>query len=95
MSELFDLLKEIEADFGVRVCVHDVSGITFTIPSLALPYLWKTHGGQYCTAAKKATSERACMRQKEIALHSINCSGTEGILFAESVGWACAIMLNP
>ena len=38
MSELFDLLKEIEADFGVRVCVHDVSGITFTIPSLALPY---------------------------------------------------------
>ena len=75
MSELFDLLKEIEADFGVRVCVHEVSGITFTIPSLALPYLWKTHGGQYCTAAKKATSERACMRQKEIALHKLQRNG--------------------
>ena len=80
MSELFDLLKEIEADFGVRVCVHDVSGITFTIPSLALPYLWKTHGGQYCVRRR---------------LHSINCSGTEGILFAESAAWAYVIMLNP
>ena len=75
MSELYDLLKEIEADFGVRVCVHDVSGITFTIPSLEMPYLWKTHGGNYCTAAKQATSERSCMRQKEIALHKLQRNG--------------------
>ena len=75
MSELYNLLQEIESDFGVRICVHDVSGITFTIPSLELPYLWKTHGGQYCTAAKQATSESSCMRQKEIALHKLQRNG--------------------
>ena len=75
MSELYSLLTQIETCFGIRICVHDVSGITFTVPALELPYLWKTHGGAYCTAAKEATSEQSCMRQKEIALHKLQRNG--------------------
>lgn len=75
MSELQALLEQIEASFGIRICVHDVSGITFTVRSLELPYLWKTHGGAYCTLAKEATSEQACMHQKEIALYKLQRNG--------------------
>ena len=77
MSELQELLEQIESVFGIRICVHDVSGITYTVRSLELPYLWKTHGCDYCTAAKAATSERECMRQKEIALYRLKKNGVK------------------
>ncbi|MBQ6366327.1 MAG: helix-turn-helix domain-containing protein [Oscillospiraceae bacterium] len=75
MSELQTLLEQIESTFGIRICVHDVSGITFTVRSLELPYLWKTHGGTYCTQAKNAISEQSCMHQKEIALYVLQRNG--------------------
>lgn len=69
MSELQNLLEQIEAAFGVRICVHDLSGITLISNDLQLPMEWKTHGCQYCTVAKDYTSVSACMQQKEIALY--------------------------
>ena len=77
MNELLSLLEGIESSFGVRICVHDVSGITFSVRSLELPYLWKTHGADYCTQAKQYTTEEACMHQKEIALTLLRRNGVK------------------
>ena len=77
MNELQKLLEDIESTFGIRICVHDVSGITFTVHRLELPYLWKTHGGEYCTQAKEHITEEACMYQKEIALSLLRRNGVK------------------
>ena len=77
MSELQELLENIECAFGIRICVHDISGITLTIKALELPYLWKTHGGEYCSEAKMYTSERLCMKQKLISLFQLKRNGVK------------------
>ena len=69
MGELLRILEQIEAAFGVRICVHDVSGITLASSALTLPIEWKTHGCQYCSVAKDYGTVQRCMRQKEVALY--------------------------
>ncbi len=75
MSKLLQLLENIESAFGVRICVHDISGITYTVQSLELPYVWKSHSGKYCSDVKRCTSERECMRQKQISLRVLQKNG--------------------
>lgn len=75
MSELLNILYNIENAFGVRVCVHDLSGITLVNKNLELPLEWKTHGGLYCTVAKDYGTVPKCMDQKEEALFTLKQSG--------------------
>lgn len=75
MLSLYSMLVEIEREFGVRLSVHDVSGITYTSQALELPYEWKTHSCAYCSAVKAAMTEERCMRQKEVALRRLKQGG--------------------
>jgi len=58
MDTLFSLIQRIKTCFGVQICVHDVSGVTYSRASLNLPYLWMQHGCECCSVAKKCVSEK-------------------------------------
>lgn len=75
MDTLFSLIHRIKACFGVQICVHDVSGVTYSRASLNLPYLWMQHGCEYCSVAKKCVSEQRCMRQKQVVMWKLRRSG--------------------
>lgn len=77
MRSLYQMAMEIEREFGVRVSVHDVSGITYTSRALELPYEWKSHMCAYCEAVKAAMAEEPCMRQKEAALYRLKRGGVK------------------
>ena len=68
MDTLFSLIQRIKTCFGVQICVHDVSGVTYSRASLNMPYLWLQHGSAYCSVAKKCVSEKRCMRQKQVVM---------------------------
>ena len=57
MDTLFSLIQRIKTCFGVQICVHDVSGVTYSRASLNMPYMWLQHGSAYCSVAKKCVSE--------------------------------------
>lgn len=74
MDTLFSLIHRIKTCFGVQICVHDVSGVTYSRASLNLPYLWMQHGCDYCSVAKRCVSERRCMRQKQVVMWKLRKS---------------------
>jgi len=75
MDTLFLLIQRIKTCFGVQICVHDVSGVTYSRASLNLPYLWMQHGCEYCSVAKKCVSEKRCMRQKQVVMWKLRKNG--------------------
>ena len=75
MDTLFSLIQRIKTCFGVQICVHDVSGVTYSRASLNLPYLWMQHGCEYCSVAKKCVSEKRCMRQKQVVMWRLRKNG--------------------
>jgi len=77
MDTLFSLIQHIKTCFGVQICVHDVSGVTYSRASLNLPYLWMQHGCEYCSVAKKCVSEKRCMRQKQVVMWRLRKNGGE------------------
>ncbi len=68
MDTLHTLLLGIKESFGVQICVHDVSGVTYARAPLHLPYLWLQHGCDYCSVAKRCVGEKRCMRQKQLVM---------------------------
>lgn len=77
MDTLFSLISRIKTCFGVQICVHDVSGVTYSRSSLNLPYLWMQHGCEYCSVAKKCVSEKRCMRQKQVVMWRLRKNGCQ------------------
>ena len=75
MDTLHAMMERIRVDFGVQICVHDVSGITYSHASLHLPYVWLQHGCAYCWVAKRCVEEKRCMRQKQLVMWMIKRSG--------------------
>jgi len=75
MDTLFSLIQRIKTCFGVQICVHDVSGVTYSRASLNLPYLWMQHGCEYCSVAKRCVSEKRCMRQKQVVMWRLRKNG--------------------
>jgi len=75
MDTLFSLIQRIKICFGVQICVHDVSGVTYSRASLNMPYLWLQHGSAYCSVAKKCVSEKRCMRQKQVVMWKLRKNG--------------------
>lgn len=72
MDSLSQWLVRIEDCFNVRICVHDISGITYTRSSLILDNKWKSHGCAYCDQAKKCIGTKRCMEQKLIVMYCLN-----------------------
>ena len=68
MDTLFSLISRIKTCFGVQICVHDVTGVTYSRSSLNLPYLWMQHGCEYCSVAKRCVSEKRCKNYHRRAL---------------------------
>jgi len=75
LDTLFSMIHRVKTCFGVQLCVHDVSGVTYSRASLNLPYLWMQHGCEYCSVAKKCVSEQRCMRQKQAVMWKLQRSG--------------------
>lgn len=75
MDTLFSLISRIKTCFGVQICVHDVTGVTYSRSSLNLPYLWMQHGCEYCSVAKHCVSEKRCMRQKQVVMWRLRKNG--------------------
>ena len=75
MDTLQSLMEKTRECFGVHLCVHDVSGVTYARKSLSLPYLMLQHGCDYCTAVKRCVSEPRCMRQKQLVMWMLRRNG--------------------
>lgn len=75
MDTLHSLTERTRECFGVHLCVHDVSGVTYARKSLSLPYLLLQHGCDYCVAAKRCVSEPRCMRQKQLVMWMLRRNG--------------------
>ena len=75
MDTLHSLMKRTRECFGVHLCVHDVSGVTYARKSLSLPYLMMQHGCDYCTAVKRCVSEPRCMKQKQLVMWMLRKNG--------------------
>lgn len=75
MDTLHGLMERTRECFGVHLCVHDVSGVTYARKSLSLPYLLLQHGCDYCTAVKRCVSEPRCMKQKQLVMWMLRRNG--------------------
>lgn len=75
MDTLHSLMERTRECFGVHLCVHDVSGVTYARKSLNLPYLMLQHGCDYCTAVKRCVSEPRCMKQKQLVMWMLRKNG--------------------
>lgn len=75
MDTLHSLMERTRECFGVHLCVHDVSGVTYARKSLNLPYLMLQHGCDYCTAVKRCVSEPRCMKQKQLVMWMLRRNG--------------------
>ena len=75
MDKLHSLIERTRECFGVHICVHDVSGVTYARKSLSLPYLLLQHGCDYCTAVKRCVSEPRCMKQKQLVMWMLRRNG--------------------
>lgn len=61
------LLEGLCRGSGMRICVHDISGV-LRGPALALPYRFRVHDAPFCAAAKTTPrGYRACLRCKTLA----------------------------
>ncbi len=77
MDTLHSLMERTRECFGVHLCVHDVSGVTYARKSLSLPYLMLQHDCNYCTAVKRCVSELRCMRQKQLVMWMLRRNGMQ------------------
>lgn len=77
MDTLHALVERTRECFGVQLCVHDVSGVTYSRKSLNIPYLWMQHGCEYCSVVKKCGREPRCMRQKQLVMWKLRRGGTQ------------------
>ena len=75
MDTLHSLMERTRECFGVHLCVHDVSGVTYAHKSLNVPYLLLQHSCDYCTAAKRCVSEPRCMKQKQLVMWMLRKNG--------------------
>lgn len=86
MDTLHSLMERTRECFGVHLCVHDVSGVTYARKSLSLPYLMLQHGCDYCTAVKRCVSEPRCMRQKQLVMWMLRRNGMKPFFGACHMG---------
>lgn len=77
MDTLHSLTERTRECFGVHLCVHDVSGVTYARKSLELPYLLLQHGCAYCWAAKACAGEPRCMKQKQVVMWKLRRNGMQ------------------
>ncbi|MGN0774081.1 MAG: helix-turn-helix transcriptional regulator [Candidatus Ventricola sp.] len=75
MDTLLALLERVKDCFGVQLCVHDVSGVTYSSAALNLPYVWLQHGCEYCEAAKRCVGVKRCMLQKQLVMWKLRRNG--------------------
>jgi len=86
MESLHSLMEKTRECFGVHLCVHDVSGVTYARKSLRLPYLMLQHDCDYCTAVKRCVSEPRCMRQKQLVMWMLRKNGMKPFFGACHMG---------
>jgi len=86
MDTLHSLMERTRECFGVHLCVHDVSGVTYARKSLRLPYLMLQHDCDYCTAVKRCVSEPRCMRQKQLVMWMLRKNGMKPFFGACHMG---------
>ena len=86
MDTLHSLMEKTRECFGVHLCVHDVSGVTYARKSLSLPYLMLQHDCGYCTAVKRCISEPRCMRQKQLVMWMLRRNGMKPFFGACHMG---------
>jgi len=86
MDTLHSLMERTRECFGVHLCVHDVSGVTYARKSLSLPYLMLQHDCDYCTAVKRCVSEPRCMRQKQLVMWMLRRNGMKPFFGACHMG---------
>lgn len=77
METLLELLQGIEQSFGIRICVHDVSGMTSASRMLALPYEWMSHECAFCHQVKALGGEHRCIQQKEATMRMLRRNGLQ------------------
>lgn len=83
---LQSLILSAEETFHIKICVHDVSGITYADRDLALDYDQKSHSGDYCLHAKDLVGKHACMQQKLIAMRYLRATHKDGMYGICSMG---------
>lgn len=76
---LQSLILSAEEVFHIKICVHDVSGITYADRELMLDYEQKSHSGVYCMQAKQLVDKHACMQQKLIAMRYLRAVYRDGM----------------
>jgi len=86
MDTLHSLMERTRECFGVHLCVHDVSGVTYARKSLNLPYLLLQHDCDYCTAVKRCVGEPRCMRQKQLVMWKLRRNGMKPFFGACHMG---------
>ena len=77
MDTLHSLMERTRECFGVHLCVHDVSGVTYERKSLSLPYLMLQHGCSYCSVVKRCGREPRCIQQKQLVMWKLRRNGME------------------
>lgn len=83
---LQSLILSAEEVFHIKICVHDVSGITYADRDLMLHYDQKSHSGDYCLHAKYLVGKHACMQQKLIAMRYLRALYKDGMYGICSMG---------
>lgn len=77
--DLKTLIRAIEDTFHLQVCVHDVSGITYTDHMLEIDYSKKSHSCAYCEQVKQVTGKSTCMLQKRIVIRYLRTLRGKGL----------------
>lgn len=77
MESLYELIEQVRDTFGVEICVHDVSGVTYSNPALSLPYLLLQHGGTYCSVVKRCFGDKRCIVQKQLVMWKLRRNGAK------------------
>lgn len=83
---LQSLILSAEEVFHIKICVHDVSGITYADRELMLDYDQKSHSGAYCLQVKNLMGKHACMQQKLIAMRYLRFMYKDGMYGICSMG---------
>lgn len=62
---LSELMDEMEAQTGLVINFHDLSGLSLQIPSLKIRQEQHYHHGDYCSFAKRHGNQSACAANKQ------------------------------
>ena len=77
METLRELIERVRDTFGVQICVHDVSGVTYSNAALNLPYVLLQHGGAYCSVVKRCFGDKRCILQKQLVMWKLRRNGAQ------------------